>query len=99
MLSDEEPPVTYFLQEEYHYQNKDGSFEFFEQAGPTQGFDVGLQRFESFKRKNSQNPNKVLYRTFSLKPWRFWEWWRIIKNPDRYKLSKLKIKMQYIQVF
>ncbi|MGM9475250.1 hypothetical protein ACS5PU_02425 [Pedobacter sp. GSP4] len=80
------PPITYFIQEEYHYQNKDGSFQFSEQGGPTQNFDVAKLRFESFKIKNPNNPNKTLFRTFTLKPWRFWEWWQMIKHYERYKL-------------
>jgi len=82
------PPVTYFLQEEYRYQNNDGSFKFSEQSGPTQGFDVALARFESFKRKNPDNENRTLYRTFSLKPWRFWEWWTMVAGFERYRLPK-----------
>lgn len=80
------PPITYFLQEEYHYQNRDGSFQFSEQAGPTQGFDVAKYKFERFKIKNPNNPNKTLFRTFTLKPWRFWEWWQMLKHFERFKL-------------
>ncbi|WP_316800220.1 hypothetical protein [Pedobacter frigidisoli] len=82
------PPITYFLQEGFEYQNKDGSFKFSEQSGPTQGFDVALARFESFKKHNPENLNKILYRTFSLKPWRFWEWWNMISHFERYRLPK-----------
>jgi len=80
------PPITYFLQEEYHYQNKDGSFHFSEPGGATQGFDIAKKRFESFKTKNPDNPNKELFRTFKLKPWRFWEWWQMIKHFERFTL-------------
>ncbi|KIA92224.1 hypothetical protein OC25_17435 [Pedobacter kyungheensis] len=80
------PPITYFLQENYHYQNKDGSFQFSEQGGPTQDFDVAKSKFESFKLKNPDNPHKTLFRTFTLKPWRFWEWWQMIRHFERFKL-------------
>lgn len=81
------PPVTYFFQEQYHYQNQDGSFQFLEPGGPTQDFDVARQRFESFKIKYPRNPNKTLFRTFKLKPWRFWEWWQMIKHFERFTLQ------------
>jgi hypothetical protein len=79
------PPITYFLQEAYRYQNKDGSFQF-EENGTVQSFDVAKARFNSFKNKNPDNPNKILYRTFTLKPWRFWEWWQMIIHFERFRL-------------
>jgi hypothetical protein len=80
------PPISYFLQEEYHYRNKDASFQFYEQGGQTQDFDVAKARFESFKNKNPQNKSDILYRTFTLKPWRFWEWWQMIRHFERFTL-------------
>ncbi len=80
------PPITYFLQEKYHYQNKDGSFQFSEQGGPTQDFEVAKAKFESFKIKNPKNPHQRLFRTFTLKPWRFWEWWQMIRHYERFSL-------------
>lgn len=80
------PPITYFLQEEYHYRNKDASFQFYEQGGPTQDFEVAKARFESFKNKHPQNRSDILYRTFTLKPWRFWEWWQMIAHSERFGL-------------
>ncbi|WP_316795088.1 hypothetical protein [Pedobacter agri] len=76
--------------ENYHYKNRDGSFEFTEQSGPTQGYDVAIRKFESFKADNPLNPNKILYRTFEIKPWRFWEWWQMIGHYERYRLPILK---------
>lgn len=80
------PPVTYFLQEKYYYQNRDGSFHFSEQGGPTQGFEIVISRFETFKNNHPENPNKVLYRTFKVKPWRFWEWREMIGKKERFDL-------------
>lgn len=84
------PPFQFFLQENYHYQNKDGSFQFTEQPGPTQGFNVAIERFADFKLKNPDNQYKILYRTFTFKTWRFWEWYEMVKNSERYKLELLK---------
>ena len=85
------PPVTFFFGEQYHYQNRDGSFEFIEQPGKGQSFETLKLRFESFLKHNPQNPHQELYRTFRLKPWKFWEWWRMIWSYDRYQLEYLPI--------
>lgn len=84
------PPVTYFFQEQYHYQNKDGSFQFFEQGGPTQDFEVAKTRFENFKRKNAKYKGDILYRTFTIKPWRFWEWWQMVAHSERFTMPYLQ---------
>lgn len=83
------PPVTYFFQEQYHYQNKDGSFQFSEQGGPTQDFEVAKARFESFKSKNPKYKGDILYRTFTIKPWRVWEWWQMVAHFERFNLPYL----------
>lgn len=80
------PPIQYFFQENYHYKNLDGSYEFTEQSGPTQSYDVAIRKFESFKTDNPLNPNKTLYRTFKIKPWRFWEWWQFLAHSKRFTL-------------
>ncbi|WP_443939194.1 PDDEXK nuclease domain-containing protein [Pedobacter sp. MW01-1-1] len=69
-----------------HYQNKDASFEFTEEGGPTQTFETTKRRFEHFKTKNPANPNTTLYRTFTIKPWRFWEWWQMIAHSEPFRL-------------
>lgn len=89
------PPVTYFFQEQYHYQNKDGSFQFSEQGGPTQDFKVAKARFESFKSKRPKYKGDILYRTFPIKPWRFWEWWQMITHFERFNLPYLPEDNEY----
>ena len=83
------PPVSYFLQEEYHYQNKDGSFNFTEISN-IHDFEVCKRQFESYISKNPHNSNKILYRKFTLKPWRFWEWWQMIAHFERFNLPYLR---------
>jgi hypothetical protein len=85
------PPIGYFIQEKYSYQNKDGSFKFTEEPGKGLDFEVAKIRFERFKNENTFNPNKILYRKFEIKPWRFWEWWQIIAHSERFKLSMVDI--------
>ena len=82
-------PFRYFFGEEYHYQNADGSFQYTEMPGKGLDYEVGRIRFDRFKEKNLMNKNTVLYRTFTLKPWRFWEWIDMVKNYKRYQPPKL----------
>lgn len=79
------PPINYFLEENYSYQNKDASFTYVEKPGKGLDYEVGQIRFERFQK---QNPNKdqTLYRTFTLKPWRFWQWWQMLRHFERFKL-------------
>lgn len=83
------PPISYFLQEEYHYQNRDGSFKYVEVTGKGLDYEVGKLRFEHFLKENPENPNRTLYRTFTIKPWRFWEWWQITAHWERFSLPYL----------
>ena len=80
------PPVYYFIGENYSYQNADKSFTFTEQPGTIQNFKMAELRFESFKLQNSNNINKILFRTFTIKPWKFWEWYQMIFNNERFML-------------
>jgi len=79
------PPISYFLQESYSYQNQDGSFIYTEQPGKGMDYEVGKIRFERFQRLNPEK-NPTLYRTFTIKPWRFWEWWQMIKHHEKFSL-------------
>jgi len=80
------PPIAFFFQEDYSYQNKDGSFKYQEQSGKGLDFEVCKIRFDRFKKENPNSPYKKLYRTFEIKPWRFWEWWQMIVNNERFTL-------------
>lgn len=79
------PPIAFFFQENYSYQNKDGSFKFQEQSGKSLDFEVCKIRFDRFKKLNPSN-DQVLYRNFTIKPWRFWEWWQMVAHSERFTL-------------
>lgn len=83
------PPINYFWQESYTYQNKDGSFVYTEHPGKALDYNVGKIRFERFKQLNPTK-NQTLYRNFNLKPWRFWEWWQMIKHYERFNLPYIR---------
>jgi hypothetical protein len=86
------PFFDFFLQEEYTYSNADGSFTYNEESGKGQSFLTCERRFGYFL---CQHPDKDqgdnrLYRTFTIKPWRFWEWREMVFNSDRFRLPYLK---------
>ncbi len=78
-------PAQFFLLEEYHYTNGDRSFQYTESPGKALDFKVAEKRWERFK---LQHPEKdhTLYRTFTIKPWQFWEWWQYIAYNKRFTL-------------
>jgi hypothetical protein len=79
------PPAQFFLLEEYHYTNKDRSFNYTEFPGKALDFKVGQRRWERFKTQHPEK-NHTLYRTFRIKPYQFWEWWQYIAHPKRFTL-------------
>ena len=84
------PPVNYFLQQEYHYQNQDGSFTFTEIGGTKRNFDMAQRQFITFKANHPTNRSNQLYRTFGFKPWRFWQWTDMAIHHQRFGLPRLK---------
>lgn len=82
------PPVNYLFRESYSYQNIDGTFTYTEQPGKGLDYEVGKIRFNRFIEQNP-NKNHVLYRNFTIKPWRFWEWWQMVANLERFNLPYL----------
>jgi hypothetical protein len=85
------PPINYFFQECYTYQNNDGSFKYTEDSEKGLDYEVGQIRWNRFQKCNSVNPNKTLYRTFTLKPWRFWEWWNMLSNAKRFDYPYINV--------
>ncbi|OOQ58318.1 hypothetical protein [Mucilaginibacter pedocola] len=82
------PIFDFFLKENYTYSNIDGSFIYSEESGKGQSFKTCLMRYGYFL---CQHPEKDkgdnnLYRTFTIKPWRFWEWADFIFQHERFAL-------------
>ena len=82
------PFFSFFLQEDYTYCNADGSFTYSEEGGKGKSY-WGCQRMYGYflcqHPEKDQGDNK-LYRTFTIKPWRFWEWYEMVFHHDRFKL-------------
>lgn len=87
------PPAQFFLLEEYQYTNGDRTFQFTESPGKAMDFKIEEKRWERFK---LQNPDKdhTLYRTFTIKPYQFWEWWQYIAHPKRFALPYKDLKQK-----
>ncbi|WDF81185.1 hypothetical protein PQ469_14330 [Mucilaginibacter sp. KACC 22773] len=82
------PLFSFFLQESYTYSNEDNTFTYSEEPGKGNSF-WGCQR--QFGRFLCQHPEKeqgsnLIYRTFTIKPWRFWEWREMIFHSERFGL-------------
>jgi len=82
------PLFSFLLQENYTYSNRDGTFTYNEEAGKGMSFLNCQKRYGYFL---CQHPEKDLgdnrlFRTFTLKPWRFWEWGQWIFRNERFLL-------------
>lgn len=81
-------PVSYLLHENYTYSNHDGSFIDSEEAGGKPAFLTVTYNYRDFLKKHPDQKAKdsTLYRTFTIKPWRFWQWSDYLFCPQRFKL-------------
>ncbi|WP_184550466.1 hypothetical protein [Mucilaginibacter sp. FT3.2] len=82
------PFFNFFLQESYTYTNEDNTFSYIEEPGKGTSF-WGCQR--QFGRFLCLHPEKeigdnLIYRTFTIKPWRFWLWREMIFHNERFML-------------
>ena len=82
------PIFSFFIREDYSYSNGDGTFKFVEDAGKGASFKTAVMRYGIFlcqHPEKDQGDNR-LFRTFTLKPWRFWEWGQWIFRNERFSL-------------
>ena len=82
------PPVNWFLTENFSYCNFDGSFKTQESGGKGNTFLTCVRQYGYFL---CQHPEKDiadnnLYRTFTIKPWCFWQWKEYIFYSERFRL-------------
>jgi len=88
------PFVNYFLKEDYTYSNADGSFQYNEEGGNGKSF-WGCQRKYGYflcQHPEKDTGDNQLYRTFTIKPWRFWQWGDMIFHSERFALPYLQKK-------
>ena len=87
-------PISYLLKENYSYTNYDQTFKISEEAGKGFDFDVVKIRYERFLNDNSEQAkhSSQLYRTFTIKPWRIWQWHDYIFQNERFRLPYKCVK-------
>ncbi|WEA00563.1 hypothetical protein [Mucilaginibacter sp. SJ] len=81
------PVFNFFTQENYSYANTDGSFVYSEESVKGNSFQSCLINYGHFlcKHPEKDQGDNRLYRSFTIKPWRFREWFQMLFN-ERYRL-------------
>ncbi|MFC0514600.1 hypothetical protein ACFFGT_10325 [Mucilaginibacter angelicae] len=81
------PIFNFFLQEDFRYQNFDGSFLYKEEPGKGKSFIGCIRSYGHFLCEHPERDrgDNRLYRTFTIKPWRFWQWSEMLFS-ERYRL-------------
>lgn len=89
-------PVSVLWSENYGYSNYNFKFRFIEEGGG-HDFKMAKTRYSWYLREhpNEKKVDSRLYRNFTLKPWRFWQWREMLLNYDRYKLPYKPIEAQH----
>ena len=82
------PIFDFYTKEAFSYTNSDGSFNYTEESGAGDSYTLGQRKYGHFL---CQHPDKDqgdnrLYRTFTIKPWYFWEWRQFIFHSERFGL-------------
>ncbi|SEK69500.1 hypothetical protein [Parapedobacter koreensis] len=84
--------VGYFLKRNYTYSNYNGSFRHYEDRLKGKSYEGRDNRYGTFLERNPNIKDKQLYRTFTLDPWRFWEWREWYYHFDRFTLPYISEK-------
>ncbi len=77
---------TYFFKENYTYRNYNGDFRCSEWKGKGSSYKGCIRVYKIYLKNHHNIKDKTLYRTFTLKPWRFWEWHELYLTPKRFTL-------------
>src|SRR5690554_4747638 len=78
--------IGHFLKRNYTYSNYNGTFRYGEARLKGKGYTNRDEGYQYFLNNNTQVKDKQLYRTFTLDPWRFWEWHEWYYHYDRFTL-------------
>ncbi|SEK69544.1 hypothetical protein [Parapedobacter koreensis] len=84
--------IGYFLKRHYTYSNYNGTFRFDEMRLKGISYHTRNEAYHNFLKRNPDIKDKQLYRTFTLDPWRFWEWHEWYYHFDRFTLPYLSEK-------
>jgi len=82
------PFFDFFFLENYTYSNFDGSFQYSEEGSFNRSFASCQFNYGVFlcRHPEKDQEDNRLYRTFTIKPWRFWEWRQFIFHSERFSL-------------
>lgn len=78
--------VGYLLKRNYSYSNYNGTFRYNEMKLKGFTYESRDRGYRHFLAQNPDIKDQQLYRTFTLDPWRFWEWNEWFKHFDRFTL-------------
>jgi arylsulfatase A-like enzyme len=79
--------INIFTTENYSYTNFNGSFTCSENYGKGGSYENCVLNYADYLKMHAADKDRQLYRCFTLKPWRFWEWYKwIIEGRQRFSL-------------
>jgi hypothetical protein len=80
------PFWDFFTKEYYSYCNADKTFIYTEEAG--MDFQACQRMYGYFlcQHPGKDSGDNTLYRSFTLKPWKFWQWREMLMHNDRFLL-------------
>ena len=84
--------IGHFLKRNYTYSNYNGTFRHNELKLKGRGYTNRDKGYQYFLHHNPLVKDKQLYRTFTLDPWRFWEWHEWYYHFDRFTLPYISEK-------
>lgn len=78
--------------ENYTYSNADRSFTYSEEGGKGFTYESTVRAHAVFLCRNPEKDkgDNRLYRSFTFKPWHFWEWSEMIFHSERFFLPYLE---------
>ncbi|MBT2563401.1 hypothetical protein J7E50_01335 [Pedobacter sp. ISL-68] len=83
------PPISWFckiITEDYTYSSYNGVIQYQENLMKGTNFNTYAESFDERIKSDPNIKDKQLYRTFTLKPWRFWEWHEWVVHYKRFML-------------
>jgi hypothetical protein len=82
------PFFSFFFNENFTYENADRSFVYNENGAKGLNYISTVKAYTIFLCQHSEKDqgDNRLFRTFTIKPWRFWEWREMIFHSERFEL-------------
>jgi hypothetical protein len=79
--------INIFTTENYCYANYNGSFTCSENYGKGSSYENCVLYYADYLKVHPTDKDRQLYRRFTLKPWRLWDWYKwVIEGRQRFSL-------------